>query len=154
MARTYVINDSRATSTAITVLQIKAVNSSVEIIRAWANQTSSTTSAQCNIMLVRKSTPATVTALTPLLMDGGDAASRAVGGTAATGRTASNEGVNADILIEEGFNVLNGWLYLPVPEERIVLSPATATLATLGLTFVSAPPSATWDFGIVFREIG
>jgi len=155
MSRTYVINDSRAVSTAITILQIKAVSCSLEIVRAWVNQESSTVSAQTAIQLNRKiTTAASVTSLTPLLLEPNGAAALAVGGAAATGRTATAEGTDSDVLIREGFNVLNGWLYLPVPEERIVLSPLSIATSTLGLKFPVAPPNVTYDYGIVFREIG
>jgi len=155
MSRVYVINDSRAVSTAITILQLKAVNCAVEVIRAWVNQESSTVSAQTAIQLSRKTgTAATVTSLTPLLLEPSVGAALSVGGTAATGRTATSEGTDGDVLIREGFNVLNGWLYLPVPEERIVLSPASIATSTLGLKFPVAPPNVTYDYGIVFRELG
>ena len=151
MSRVYVINDSRAVSTAITILQIKAgAATSLEIVRAWVTQESSTVSAQTAIQLNRKSAAATVTSLTPLIVEPNTGAAAAVGGTAATGRTATAEGTDTDVIVREGFNVLNGWLYLPVPEERIVVTGG----GILGLKFPIAPANITYDYGIIFREIG
>ena len=65
------------------------------------------------------------------------------GGTGATGITATVEGTDSTVYVEEGFNIVgNGWLYLPVPEERIGL-----INTTLGLKFPTAPTSAGWISG-------
>jgi hypothetical protein len=149
----YTFRRSATVSTAITVLQIKAsATRPFVILRAWASQGSSTTSAQAAIELVRKSGAATVTAAITadiVLLDTNDAATGVQLGTAATGYTATVEGTDGDVLIEEGFNVLNGWLYVPVPEERILV-PAAGIIA---LKFSIAPPSATWKYGITYAEV-
>jgi len=147
----YLVNRRVTTSTAITVIQILAGTAApIEVLRAWTNQSDSATSAETGIQLIRKSAAATVTAFTPLLVVPGQSAAAAVGGVAATGITATAEGTNTDILVDEGFNVLNGWLYLPVPEERIVMDGA----GILGLLFPVAPASALYESGIIFRELG
>jgi hypothetical protein len=155
MAYTGVYNvtmNAVSVSGAITLLQIKAGTSrAVEIMRAWVSQSASTTSAQQRIQINRKSAAATVTSFTPLVINGGAVAANAAGGTSATGTNASAEGTDSDILIMDAFNVLNGWLWVPTPEERITV-PAGGIV---GLKFPAAPGSAlTISAGFIFGEIG
>lgn len=145
----YVVNRSVTTSTAITIIQIKAgATNPLEIIRVSVNQSDSTTSAQTGIRILRKSAAATVTSFTPLVGQAA-AAAAAVGGTSATGITATAEGTDGDILIDEGFNALNGFLYLPVPEERILVPAA----GIIGIKFPVAPASALWKAQVIFGEL-
>jgi hypothetical protein len=136
------------------LLQLQApTDTSLYIVRAWVNQNASTTSAAVGIRIVRKSSAATVTAaviatdIRPL--DPDDTASTVQVGTSSTGYNASNAGTNTDTLIQEGFNLVgNGWLYLPVPEERIVVK-AGGIIALEAVTAMTA----TLEAGIVFREL-
>jgi hypothetical protein len=150
MAGVYVVNRlAVATSTAISIIQVKAgAANPLEILRASVWQSSSTTNAYARIQLLRKSAAATVSSVTPLLFNPGFPAAGAVGGTAATGITASAEGTDGDILIEENFSILSGWLYSPVPEER----PYVAAGGIIALKFPAAPTSATYSAQIIFRE--
>jgi hypothetical protein len=145
------IRTSTTTSTAITIQQVTVpAGTLAEFTRAWVNQSTITTSAATRIQLLRKSTAATVTSATPGLLGVGMQASKCVGGTGATGITASAEGTDSTVYIEEGFNIVgNGWLYLPVPEERIAL-----INTTLGLKFPTAPTSAGWISGQEWIEMG
>lgn len=146
MGRPYTVIDTRAVSTAITVLQVTApATMTLEIIRAWVTQSSSTTSAQSDVILVRKSATITGTSITPVKLEPGDPSP-----TFTALRTASAEGTDTDTVAGEGFNVLNGWLYVPVPEERIKVPPS----GILGLKFPSAPPNVTYRYGITLREHG
>lgn len=143
------MNRSVTTSTAITIIQIKTgATNPIELIRVSVNQSDTATSAQTGIRILRKTAAATVTSFTPLIVQAA-AASAAVGGTTSTGITATGEGTDGDILIDEGFNILNGFLYLPVPEERILV-PAAAFIA---LKFPVAPTSALWKSQIIFGEL-
>jgi hypothetical protein len=151
--RTYSVTMKQtAVTTAITLIQIKAGASNVlRVLRAWVSQSNQTSSAQLSVAILRKTGAATVTSATPLLLDKGDAASGAVGGAAATGVNATVEGTNGDILVQASFSVLNGWLWVPVPEERIIVGPA----GIIGLTLITAPgASMTTDAGIIFGEEG
>lgn len=139
---------SVSTSTAITIEQVTApAGTMIEIARTWVNQSTSTTSAQTRILLLRKSTPATVTSTNPAPLGNGMQASKCVGGTGATGITATVEGTDSTVYIDEGFNVVNGHLYLPVPEERLY-----AINDTRALKFGAAPASATYSSGIEWLE--
>lgn len=140
--------DAQAVSTAITVLELTAPSSGMlEILRAWVVQSSSTTSAMARIQILRKSATITGTASPPSPVPHQI-------GQAASGITvkwkATAEGTDGVIPIDDAFNVLNGWLYLPVPEERIWVPPS----GILALKFPAAPPSANWTFGMSFRELG
>jgi len=137
-------------STAITILQVKAgTTKQFEILRAWVTQSSSTTMYMQRIQLLRKTGAATVTSYTPLLLNPASPAADAAGGSSATGYTASSEGTDGDLLINDVFNTLNGWLYLPTPEERIKV-PASGIVA---LKFPAAPAAAmTFTASIIFGE--
>lgn len=154
-SRVYVFEKSLVNPTGVTQLQIQAAAAiSFEIIRVWVNQSTSTTSGQTAIQIVRKAAAATVTAaviatnIRPL--DPDDAASQVQVGTTATGFTATAEGTDGDIMVEEGFNILNGYLYLPLPEERITVKGG----GLIAIKFPSAPPAATYKIGVMFAEIG
>jgi len=137
------------TSTAITINQVTSVAGvAEEFTRAWANQTTVTATAQCRISFLRKSGVATVTSQAATAMGNGMQASKCVNGTTATGVTATIEGTDGNIYIDEGFNIVNGWLYLPVPEERKMMVGAD----TSALKFTTAPTSASWVSGIEWLE--
>lgn len=141
-----------AVTGAITLVQLKAGSSSIcRILRAWCSQFNQTSSVMQDILILRKSAAATVTSFTPVLIDPGDAAANAAGGTSATGTNASAEGTDGDILVADNFNVLNGWLWVPTPEERIIVPPS----GIVGLKFPDAPGSSmTVSAGFLFGEEG
>lgn len=137
------------TSTAITIEQVTSVAGvAEEFTRCWVNQNTITATAQCRIQFLRKSAVATVTSQAATTMGNGMQASKCVNGTTATGITASGEGTDGSVYIEEGFNIVNGWLYLPVPEERKMMVGADS----VGLKFPTAPTSAGWISGIEWLE--
>lgn len=149
MGRLYVVNHSVAVSTGITIIQVKAgSNKPFKVIEASVSQNTSTANAQAVVALLRKSGAATVTSFTPLKISPNDPAADAVGGTAATGITATAEGTDGDILHRKSFNILNEWLYLPVPEQRILV-PITGIIA---LKFMAGPTNATYTAHIIFEE--
>src|SRR4051812_26260228 len=110
------IRPSTATSTAITVNQVLVpATAAAEFTRAWCNQDSVTTTNQTRIQLNNNSTASTVTGQSPVAAGTGMQASKAVSGASATGVTATVEGTVASTWWTEGFNIVNGILYLPVP---------------------------------------
>lgn len=132
---------------------------SIEILRCWLSQTGSTTSAQQRVQLVTQVTAfPTLTSQAPKTLKLGDPASSITGGTAGaagtSGINASAEGAGTKtVRLEDAFNVLNGWLWLPGPAETIILQ--AGSLSGFGLFLPAAPGSLTnWQCGIVFREIG
>lgn len=146
----YVVGFQRQTvATAITILQVKAGSKSpLELIRAGLSQKGSTTSAQESIQILRKTVGAAVTGATPALLNPNDPAAGAASSSTGTGYVATSEGTDSTILLEDGFNVLNGWMFLPTPEERIYV-PAGGILA---MKFPTAPASQSWNAYMVFRE--
>jgi hypothetical protein len=44
---------------------------------------------------------------------------------------ASSTAVDPDTPIDEGFNLVNGWFYLPVPDERITVAPSSGFVLRL-----------------------
>lgn len=147
---TYTASESRAYTTGITMLEISnAATQLLLITRAWCTQSSSTTSAQQRIELLRKSAAGTLTnTLTPAKVTPGSAAS----GVTSAKTTATVEGTATDILIEDSFNVLQGWLWVPsCPEERIVVAPS----GIIALKLPAAPAaSITFSYGLEWIELG
>lgn len=147
------IRSSVTTSTAITiqVVWIPAGTTAIEMSRAWVNQSTVTSTAQTRIQLIRKtSTGPTVSSQTAVPLSPSMEVSDCVGGANATGITASAEGTNGAVYIEEGFNIVNGWLYLPVPEARIMLGGSAAN--GVALLFPTAPTSAGYVSGQEWLE--
>jgi hypothetical protein len=136
-------------STAITLLQIKAGAAALEVIRAVLTQGLSETSTQEQVQLLRKTAAATVTSFTPRKTNPGNPSSLAVGGTAATGYTGSAEGTDGEVLIDEGFNILNGWLWTPVRPGEIWVPQG----GIIAMKFPVAPASGTWRATLVAREL-
>ncbi len=145
------IRASVATSTAITVNQVLVpALAAAEFTRAWCNQDSVTTTNQTRIQLNRNSTACTVTSATAAPLGNGMQASKAVGGVSATGITATAEGTVTATVWSEGFNIVNGILYLPVPEARWMLVGSAAGFAAL--KFPGAPAAANYTTGMEFLE--
>lgn len=134
-------------STAITILQIKAGAAALELVRATLTQRGSTTSTSEAVQLLRKTAAATVTSFTPRPLTTTDPASLAIGGTAATGYTATAEGTDGNILVDDGFNILNGWLWVPTIDRISV--PQGGIIA---MKFPTAPAAQTWRAAITFIE--
>jgi len=131
-----------------------------EILRLWAGQTGTATSAQ---YWVRTNTQVTafptVTSATPSKTKFNDPASGIVGGSAGAagtcGTNASAEGAGTKTYINAGdtMNNLNGYLWVPTPRELIALSAGIAS--GFGYGFGAAPGSLSgWQFGMTYGEIG
>ena len=152
MRGVYSVHASIATiTTAVTLLQIKAGSASaLEILRAWITNGTASADDIFEAQILRKTAAATVTSFTPLLFDPSDQAAKAVGGTAATGHTATDEGTDGNILVREAASILAGWTWLPTPEERIVVPQGGFIALKSGITITSA----TLVCGMIFRELG
>lgn len=130
--------------------------SNIIIHRAWVNQIGTETSDQLGVILGQKASAFgtyTSTAPNPHFIGGG--ASGITGGTAGaagtSGTDATAEGAGTvTALIEEGFNNLNGWLWVPTPEERLFVPTDTAIIVKI----VGTPATLTgWCAGITFEEM-
>lgn len=131
---------------------------SVAIIRAWVAQRANATSAQQGIELVTQATalPTTLTSFTPVALDrvstslitGGTSAAA---GTCGTNATAEGAGTRTPVLVD-CFNVLNGWLWVPGPQDRIILPASFAS--AFAMWFPNAPATLTgWSGGFTFEEL-
>lgn len=130
--------------------------SNIRILRTWCSQGTSETSEQLGIQLaLQASAFGTYTAATPRAHVVGGAASGIAGGTAGAAATAgvdasANAAGTKTEIIADAFNNLNGWLWVPTPEERIIVPVDTAVvLAMIG----TASVLANWYAGITFEEL-
>lgn len=128
----------------------------LEILRMTCGQTSTTTSAMLGVRWgLKASAFGTFTATTPAPITIGTVASAITGSTSnaasSAGTDASANGAGAlTVLGQEAFNNLNGWLWVPTPEERIIVGPDLTFLLQLQGT-----PSALtgWSATMTFREL-
>jgi len=121
-------------------------NRLVTLLEAWISQTVSETSTMETAQIIRKTAVGTGTVFTarPLAEN-----AAAYGGTVRTDLTV--EGTLGNIMHMEGFNILNGWYYKPVPEARIWVAPG----GFLAVRFGVAPAAAlTVSAGMIFAEVG
>ena len=130
--------------------------SNIMLLRAWVGQIETETSQQLGIMIAQKASAfGTYTSTTPVGHFIGGRASGIIGGTAGAegtaGTDASAEGAGTVTpIIYDGFNNLNGWLWVPTPEERIIVPTDTAII----LKIVGTPTTLTgWSAGITYTEI-
>jgi hypothetical protein len=153
MSRKYTVQlPATSVSGAITLIQIKAgTNNSIRLLSCFISQNSSTTNAQQNVRILRKSAAATVTSFTPIALNPTDAAAAAAGGTAATGNNASAEGTDGNVIFDDAFSILTGWIYKPIPEEMVEEKGA----GIIAVKFNVAPTAAqTFKVTAAFEEFG
>ena len=149
------IRQGVVTSTAITTQEVLVpVLTAAEVTRCWCNQDSVTTTNQTRLALNRCATVGAVTTQTPTPAQNGMQASKCVPGAAATGITATIEPGTITTWWSEGFNIVNGILYLPVPEARMMIVGAASGTGTpvIGVKFPNAPASAAYTTGVEWLE--
>ncbi len=130
--------------------------SNIRLLRAWCSQNETETSQQLGIMLaLQASAFGTYTSTAPTPHVVGGAASGIAGGTAGAAATSgtdasANAAGTKTPIVYDGFNNLNGWLWVPTPEERILVPVDTAiVLAMVG----TATTLTGWNAGITFEEL-
>ncbi len=130
--------------------------SMIRLLRAWCGQGANETSEQLAIQLaLQASAFGTFTSTAPVPHVLGGAASGIAGGTtgaAATSGTdaSANAAGTKTPVISDTFNNLNGWLWVPTPEERIIVPvDTTVVLAMIG----TATALGNWHAGITFEEL-
>lgn len=128
-------------------IEVTAPSDSILVLlRAWLTQDNAETSTMEVVEIIRKSAAGTGTSVTPEPFDEG---AQAFGGTAR--RTMTAEGTVSEVVYRESFNILNGWLWVPTPEERVVVAPS----GIIGLRFPEAPEaSIDVTAGLIFQEVG
>jgi hypothetical protein len=135
-----------------------SVSPSLYIMRLWASQQGSATSAQQRVQAETQVTafPTLVSATPRSLKQSDTVASIITGGTAGAAGTcginASAEGAGAKtVMFGDNFNVLNGYLWVPTPREVIELAPGH--LSGFGLFLPAAAATlSNWAVGINYAE--
>lgn len=131
----------------------------LKIHRVEVTQAGSTTSAQVRLVFSTRDTAGTFTlsSVTPVNTVLGGPISGLVGNTAPAGG-AGRIGINSSADSGGTYtnhwaaapNQLNGYIYLPVPEERIIVPPDVVWC----VRFATAPAStADWDCVLVYEEV-
>jgi hypothetical protein len=148
--RAYSLNlvNQSLTNVATGIMGIQpATNKPCIVVRSALSQSANTSSTQQGIEWLRRSTGSTnVTTPNKNPMDGGDAAiSATIVGLCTVLGTAGA------VLYADSFNWQNGWLYLPVPEERIYV---TAAVTELSLTTTQAFTAETINCTVDILELG
>lgn len=130
-----IIMPEQEISAAGDLLYVKAATAeALVLIRAWIGMAESEVSEQLAVKVYRSTADATGgTAVTPKPLRG----SSAIASTAIRNPTGGI--VEGDVVMDDGFNLLNGWLHIPVPDERVVI-PAGGRLV---LRLDDAPAAAT-----------
>jgi len=141
---------AEAQTAAKTLIEVAAASDSVVLVeRAYISQSSFDTSENLAARIQRVTTTGTGTSYTPPPLQVGDAA---FGGTVETNSTIEPTYTSSTELVEQGFNVLSGWLWTPAnDDEVIVLSPS----GLVGIRLDVAPSaSMNFHYGCTIREIG
>jgi len=143
VAREYTISSAGITIAGATTLIFlnPGTTCSIEILRMWVSQSANNTSAQQRIQVETQVTVfPTLTTFTPAKLK--------------CGINASAEGAGAKtVILDDAFNVLNGWLWVATPRETIIIPASSAS--GIGLYFPVAPATLTnWAFGLTFAELG
>jgi len=155
-------NLSLGTGSVLVALQTNSgVNAAafLKILRAEVTQSGSSTSAQVRLLFSTRDTGGTLTmtAVTPANTSLGGPASGLTGNTAPAGAVARigiNSSADSGGTYTNHFanapNQLNGYLYLPVPEERIIIPPSTVWC----VRFAAAPTNtAGWNILLTYEEL-
>ena len=169
MSREFIISIGNSTVISATTLVLltpaSAPNPSIEFLRFWVGQSANATSAQQRLQIVTQiSSWPTVAAFTPKALKRSDQVASVITGfvsnaIAGAGINATVEGGGTKtIILEDAFNVLNGWLHVPTPPETISMGAnplvSSALAAGLELFFSTAPTTLTgWSWGLTYREV-
>jgi len=125
--------------------------------RMWVGQSNNMASAQQRVQLNTQVTAfPTLVSATPTKLSNVDSASVITGATTGAAGTcginASNENAGAKTVIwADVFNVVNGWLLVPLPKEEVEVAAGSAS--GFGLHLPVAPGTLTnWAFGFTWIE--
>lgn len=161
MARVYSVGGGGLTlaNQAVTLVFINPSSTvGIDIKRCWAGQTGTATSAQQRVQTNTQPTAfPTLVSATPSKLNFGDPTSGITGnttgaaGTCGVNASAEGAGTKANI-VSDTFNNLNGYLWVPTPDEVIRIS-AGAT-SGFGYHLPVAPGTLTnWQMGVNFAEV-
>jgi len=140
---------AQAQTAAKTLIEIASAADSVTILeRAYISQSSFDTSENLAAKVEDITTTGTGTASTPNPNQEGDAA---FGGVVETNSTIEPT-YSGTVFIEQGFNVLSGWLWTPANDDEVIV---IAPSQLVGVMLDVAPSgSMNFHYGCTLREIG
>ena len=116
------------------------------VIRAWVGQSGGVTSENARVLLQRASDTQTGTTETPQALEVGDPAATFTAQT-----LTADHALTGDPIVDEAFNWVSGYLWVPAPEERIWVPPS----GRLVLRLAGAPAaSKTVSAGMMVIEVG
>lgn len=155
MANQTVIADSEM----IIIRAATAYSSRASVLRIYrltCSQSGTSTSQQLAVRWgLKASAFGTMTSTTPAPVEIGAVASAIAGSTSnaasSSGTDSSSNGAGTlTVLGQDGFNNLNGWLWVPTPEERILVGPDLSFCLQLQGT----PTTLTgWNAQLTFEEV-
>lgn len=151
IGRLYAVSiGSQAQTAAKTLIEIAAPSDAIVTVeRLWIKQTSFDTSENLGTKTQRITTTGTGTATTPEPYEVGTAA---FGGVVETNSTVEPTYTAGTEILEDGFNVLSGYLWTPANDDEVItVSPS----ALIGMNLDVAPSaSMNFSYGCTLREIG
>ncbi len=153
MRGVYTVRDTITNVTAAQPLLYLGVPTSsvIEILSARVSCQDENTSEQFLVTLGKVTgTVAGGNALTPRVSEGGDIASTVTAKGGETDITGLTQEGDSDAIASHGSNKLGSWEYVPLPEERVFISPS----GEITLETQSAITSSSLTAEISFREIG
>lgn len=141
---------AQAQTVAKTLIEIASASTAVTLVeRMWISQSTFDTSENLSAKVQRITTTGTGTSTTPVKMV---VSSAAYGGTAKTNMTVEPTYTSSTVIINQGFNVLSGWLWTPASDDEII---SVAPSGLIGIMLNTAPSaSMSFDYGCTLREIG
>jgi hypothetical protein len=147
MRRYSVTCNAIAVSTAKDVLRVSApATMLLVVLRAWITQSGSVTSEMNRALLQRASDAQSGTSETPEKIEVGDPAA-----TFTAQSLTADHTLVGDPVVDEGFNLVSGFLWVPAPEERIWIPPSGRLVLRLG---VAPSASKTVSAGLIVGEVG
>lgn len=154
MGRKYTVGFEQVSCAAAqdAILIVAPSSKVLRILEVRLGQSSSTTSTMQRVRHSRLtgtvSNGSGGAAATPRKHQTGDAAAAATARINDT--TQATTSGTKSTLFEDVFNIVSGYLWVPVPEEYIVLAPGEA----YALEFPAMGATATYDGSVTFEEIG
>lgn len=150
---------ANAVVTLVNVNPAAAPNVSLDIMRLWASQQGSATSAQQRVEAVTQVTAfPTLVSATPRPMKFGDPnisviAGATTGAAGKSGINASAEGAGTKVVMwGDNFNVLNGYLWVATPREIVNMPAGSASSFSLYLP-AAAASLTNWAVGLNYGEV-
>jgi hypothetical protein len=165
-SRIYTVTAKNVTLASAVPLTVVFINpgttASLKILRCWLSQNGTTTTQQLGVQLSTQVTAfPTLVSVTPAPIDTKDPASLITGATTGAAGTcginASAEGAGTKTVVTaDSFNNLNGYLWVPTPDEQITLPAGSSSgfgIVMLGNAGAAPASLVDWCAGLTFQEI-